>query len=410
MTAKIKLNAASGGGSVSIVAPTSTTSNANVELKLPIADGSSDQVIKTDGSGNLSFGKGTTAKNLLINGGFTVAQRGVASTVSGYGCVDRWQVAHAGADEAPTQSLADVASGTTPYSLGHRFALRATNGNQTGGADAGDFIFMFQTIEAQDIAYSGWNYKDSNSFVTLSFWVKSSVAQNFYGYLTSYDGTGQRYAFETGSLTANTWTKITKTIPGNTDLVFDNNYDAGLLVLISPFTGTNYTDSGVTLGQWGTYASGDRMPDFTSTWWATNDATFEITGAQLEVGSSASTFAHETYAETLLKCQRYYQIAINSGNSGKSFMNLAQYSASDSYGHLQFATTMRASPALEIVTGTNYYGAFGNAGVNYVNTIIMTSAHQNGAEMNGATSRGQGNAVWFRTNNANAQIAFSAEL
>ena len=56
MSAKIKLNAASGGGSVSLKAPSTTTSNAAVELQLPVADGSADQFIKTDGSGNLSFG------------------------------------------------------------------------------------------------------------------------------------------------------------------------------------------------------------------------------------------------------------------------------------------------------------------------------------------------------------------
>ena len=55
MTAKIKLNAASGGGSVSLEAPSSTTGNANVELKLPVADGSAGQFMKTDGSGNLAF-------------------------------------------------------------------------------------------------------------------------------------------------------------------------------------------------------------------------------------------------------------------------------------------------------------------------------------------------------------------
>jgi hypothetical protein len=55
MTAKIKLNAASGGGSVSLKAPSTTTSNAAIELQLPVADGSADQFIKTDGSGNLSF-------------------------------------------------------------------------------------------------------------------------------------------------------------------------------------------------------------------------------------------------------------------------------------------------------------------------------------------------------------------
>jgi len=66
MTAKIKLNAASGGGSVSLKAPTSTTSNAAVELQLPIADGTNGQVIKTNGSGVLSFGADTGGKVLQV--------------------------------------------------------------------------------------------------------------------------------------------------------------------------------------------------------------------------------------------------------------------------------------------------------------------------------------------------------
>ena len=52
---KIKLNAASGGGSVSLEAPTSTTSNANVVFKLPVADGSSGQALTTNASGQLPF-------------------------------------------------------------------------------------------------------------------------------------------------------------------------------------------------------------------------------------------------------------------------------------------------------------------------------------------------------------------
>ena len=50
----IKLNAQS-GGSVALDAPTQTTGSADVTLKLPVADGTANQVIKTDGSGNLSF-------------------------------------------------------------------------------------------------------------------------------------------------------------------------------------------------------------------------------------------------------------------------------------------------------------------------------------------------------------------
>ena len=50
----IKLNAQS-GGSVALDAPTQTTGSADNIYKLPVADGSAGQVLKTDGSGNLSW-------------------------------------------------------------------------------------------------------------------------------------------------------------------------------------------------------------------------------------------------------------------------------------------------------------------------------------------------------------------
>ena len=53
----IKLNAQS-GGSVALDAPTQTTSSADLVFKLPVAVGSANQVLKTDGSKNLSFGAG----------------------------------------------------------------------------------------------------------------------------------------------------------------------------------------------------------------------------------------------------------------------------------------------------------------------------------------------------------------
>ena len=55
MTGKIKL-VHSGGNAVSIAVPTSNPSSSEVELKLPQSDGSADTFLKTDGSGNLSFG------------------------------------------------------------------------------------------------------------------------------------------------------------------------------------------------------------------------------------------------------------------------------------------------------------------------------------------------------------------
>ena len=81
MTAKIKLNAASGGGSVSLKAPSTTTGNAAIDLQLPVADGSSSQVIKTDGSGNLSFGtKGKILKRTTTELTSTFAVTGTTET------------------------------------------------------------------------------------------------------------------------------------------------------------------------------------------------------------------------------------------------------------------------------------------------------------------------------------------
>ena len=261
----------------------------------------------TDGTCTANITNNLSNRNLIINGAMQVAQRGTSSTTSGYGSLDRFPVYFGGTDESPTHAQVDIASGTTPYTLGFRKSLQITNGNQTSGAGTGDNVQIQTRFEAQDIAQSGWNYTSTSSFITLSFWVKSSVAQNFYGYLRSKDGTNQRYAFETGSLSADTWTKITKTISGNSNLQFDNNNENGLELIFGAFFGTDYTDSGVSLNAWGAYSGSTRTPDYTSTWYTTDDATFEITGVQLEVGSVATDFEHRSFAQELALCQRYFQ-------------------------------------------------------------------------------------------------------
>ena len=245
-------------------------------------------------------------RNLIINGAMQVAQRGTSSTTSGINSVDRFTCEFSGTDEAPTQAQVDVTSGTTPYTSGFRKAFKVTNGNQTSGAGAADYINLQTKLEAQDIANSGWNYLSSSSSITLSFWVKSSVAQNFYGFLRTRDGTEQNYPFETGALTADTWTKITKIIVGKSNLTFNNDNGEGVQINISPFWGTDNTGS-VSLNAWAAYSGSTRTPDNTTTWYTTNNATLEITGVQLEVGSVATDFEHRSFGEELALCQRYFQ-------------------------------------------------------------------------------------------------------
>jgi hypothetical protein len=251
--------------------------------------------------------KGVCTNNLVMNGHMIVNQRDSSFNGGDGYAVDRFKLEVNSNDENATISQANVASGTTPYELGLKKCLKILNGNQTSGAGLGDRVQVQYHIEAQDMALnSGWNYTSSSSYITLSFWCKSSVAQNFYGTLETADGTAQNYPFETGSLSANTWTKVTKTIPGNSNLQFDNNANLGLKISWHMWKAGNHTDSGVSLNTWANYASGTETPDQTSTWYTTNDSTFELTGVQLEIGKVANDFKFESYADTLFKCERYY--------------------------------------------------------------------------------------------------------
>jgi len=247
-------------------------------------------------------------RNLIINGAMNVAQRGTSTTTTNTLCVDRFKCFFGGHDEAPTFAQhALTSSDTGPWAKGFRNSLQITNGNQTGGAGATDECSIYHQIEAQNLAGSGWDYTSASSKATLSFWIKSSVAQNFHGYLVTDDGTQMMYRFSTGSLTADTWTKVTKTIPGHASLQFNEDNGVGLGISFGAFFGTDYTASGLSEGDWNTWNGAQRNNDNTSTWWTTNDATFEITGVQLELGDVATDYEHRSYGDELARSQRYYQ-------------------------------------------------------------------------------------------------------
>jgi len=379
--------------------------------------GSSDAITLNSSSGVTAInGNGLRAQNLIINGAMQVAQRGTSATAEEYATVDRFELSHGGEDEACTQAQhALTSSDTGPWAKGLRYSYHITNGNQSSGADAGDFCMIRYRIEAQDIAACGWDCTSASSYLTLSFWVKASVAQNYYGYVRSDDGTSQSYPFQTGSLSANTWTKITKTIPGNSNITINNDNGYGLEIHFLPFLGTNYTASGVTLDAWAPYDSATRMADNTVTWWETDDATFEITGVQLEVGSTASEFMFESYGETLAKCQRYFTMIASGADSSTATVSLAfHYSATSGRAVIHFPTTMRSIPDIYEVSGTDYWKLLQKGGT----TDLPDAIHGGNERLNQAElaleddvgSLVTGEVSLFRINHANARLGYDAEL
>jgi len=381
---------------------------ANITGTLPAISGANLTGISSPGK----------ARNLIINGAMQVAQRGTSSSATGnaFLTLDRFRLTYSGQDEALTQEQADVASGTTPYSLGFRKCFKLTNGNQTSGAGTTDYARIGYAIEAQDIANSGWNYTSASSYITFQFWIKSSVAQSFKVEFYSDDGTRQVYSIDTGSLSADTWTKVTKTIPGNSNLTFNNDNGEGLHIRFLPFFGTDYTDNSVTENAWASYSGSTRTKDNTSTWWTTNDATFEITGVQLELGSTATDFEHRSFAQELALCQRYFYMHASGAEASTSnrapIATGAMYSSGNWNGTVNFPVKMRTSPSLYKVQGTDYFIIFGDGGNNTCSSAgIDTTCPQSGTiNLSNGLAQTSGTSHWGVINNDLARLGFQAEL
>jgi len=254
--------------------------------------------VKSRGTDNVSG-----RKNLIINGDMKVAQRGTSSTGSGYQTVDRFKTNFSGPAVTTTQHT--LSTSDTPYSLGFRSSYQVHITDPQTPDAATDYAEIAYRTEAQDIANSGWNYTSASSNVTISFWVLSTVAGTYSVYLRDLDGT-YGYSFDY-TVTANTWKKVTHTVPGNANLVFNNDNGPGLVMYITLYYGTNYTGT-KTDEAWLSHVSANQVGDYAQNILATDEAKFEITGLQLEVGDSASDFEHRSFGEELALCKRYFQV------------------------------------------------------------------------------------------------------
>ena len=357
-------------------------------------------------------------RNLVINGAMQVAQRATSSTANGYGDLDRWKHEFSTVDESPTFAQVSLTTSDTPYTLGLTKAAKITNGNQTSGLQAASLVNFNQNFEAQDVRNSGWNYKSDTSYLTLSFWVRASVAQNYHGFVKTQDGSNYSWSYETGALSANTWTKIVKKIPGNSNLTINNDTGGGFQIFPIFFAGTNYTSDSISNDTWKAWSSSERSKDQTATWFATNDATLEITGVQLEVGSQATLFEHRSFGEELSLCQRYYYRHATGADTSNdySIATFATYQTDDIFGMVDLPVTMRDNPSIDQVTGTSYYKVYRNGGSDAFDsfggvwsaspTCVGLNANS-GTGVSGCTA---GHATFVKTNNTSAYLAFSAEL
>ena len=308
-----------------------------------------------------------TGTNMVVNGGMTVAQRGVSATGGGY-MLDRFSLAGGGTINDVTQSQAALTSSDAPYEHGFRYAWKLLNGTATNNSN--DYVEPIYKFENQDVQQSGWDATSSSSYVTLSFWVKSSLAGTYYVrfFCTEGSSSGWKSYVEPFTVSSNTWKKVVITLTGGAQN-FPVTNEGDFRFNINVHYGTNFTSSSATTGAWHSYIGSAEYPDFQQNWKNTVNSTFYITGVCLNVGDSAIDFPHESYGDTLARCQRYYQKSFPQGTAPSAGLAAIDrkpaISWSSSYCGIQteFFAPMRAAPSVTLYRGSTS-GALGSGSVN----------------------------------------------
>ena len=339
-----------------------------------------------------------TSPNIIINGDMSVAQRGTSSTSTNLQTVDRWGVSFGGV--AATQSQQALTSGS-PYEAGFNNFIRAANTSTSSSTTS--YIQFYQRIEAQYIANSGWNFKSSSSFITLSFWARSSLQGTYYVNVVTNDGTAY-YRSKAFALSADTWTKVTFTIEGNSNLTINDDNGIGFTVNIVPHYGTGYTGSNANTTSWYTLVSNDYMPDFAQSWSESSSATFDVTGVQLEVGQVATPYKHENFADNLKRCKRYF---IKFSDSANYAIGAAEDSTRGIFAFP--APDMRANP-----TGTQGTLTLGGGIGSPPAVTAISSVTNSGHGLDLLLTVGSGltakNALRIRAADSASFLTFDAEL
>ena len=279
-----------------------------------------------------------SGRNVIINGAMQVAQRGTSSTnTNTFGSVDRFFMSASALDElAITQTQASDG----PSGFSKSFKVTITTAESSLAAD--ELFSMRHRIEAQNLQLLDFNTSSAKT-VTVSFYVKSSITGTYA--FAIYNADAGRNITNTYTIdSANTWERKTITIAGDTSGVIDDNngYAFELSWILS--AGTTYT-GGSGADSWHTYANNKYAAGHAVDVASTLNATWQVTGVQLEVGSQSTPFEHEPYETTLRKCQRYYYSFKTDNQNGVILMH--QDRLTDGYiGSLHMPTEMRAAPTV----------------------------------------------------------------
>lgn len=364
------------------------TATAN-DVPAKLSKGSDGTVLVSDSttSTGLSWQPYTTqqsaGKNLVINGGMDVWQRGTSFAYSNSTYVysaDRFEHVR------NAYTLGATASRQAAQLEGFRYCLRVQRDSGTSSTQPIFIDHSMETVESLRVI---------GKTVTLSFYARKganySASSNILtGRIITGTGTDQALKNYTNAA-----------IPISVDCVLSDSWQR--------FSVTGVVTAGVN----------EIGLNFVSTPTGTAGASdyFEITGIQLEIGSVATPFSRAvgTIQGEISACQRYYQ-RFTTGESNTTlyspFGSGFVAGSSTLYSYVPFKGTMRVAPSFSS-SAASTFGTSTPAGGTQATGISMDHVNNTGARIvllvsGGLTSGWAG--IMNAYNTTSAYLEFSAEL
>ena len=357
-------------------------------------------------------------RNLIINGAMQIFQRGSAtfnhnatSTANLYG-LDRFQFQSAALDE-----LEGTITQVADAPVGFANSLKWTTTEPESAIAANELFDCSQKIEAQNLQQLAFGTSSAKK-LTLSFYVKSSVTGTFAINIFKADSTARQLTSTYTISSANTWEQKTIIIPADTDsggTIADDNGE-GFRISWHIAAGSNFTSANNAL-TWTDYADGGWAYGHAQNGVATTDnATWQLTGVQLEVSDEATPFEHRSFGEELQLCKRYFQVlADGSRSQNEAICAGAYYTASILFHSVVLPVEMRSKPTMVTTNGTNYYITFSNGGGDHHDAIARSgNSSKSVVEITAETNVGgtSGHACFTRIGgtSSDAKCMLDAEL
>jgi len=305
-------------------------------------------------TGTAAITSGLTGfRNRIINGDMRIDQRnaGASVTISSVFHTDRWQAYEDSDGVMTAQQNSSAPTGFTN-------SLKITTTTADASLSALQFACVLQSLEGYNVSDFAFGTVSAQS-ITISFWVRSSLTGTFGGVVKN-TGTGTRsYPFTYSISTADTWERKTVTISGDTTGTWSTDNSCGMQILFGLGVGSTYSG---TAGAW----SGSNLISATGavSVLGTLNATWYITGVQLEAGSTATDFERRPIGTELALCHRYFETSYQNGTAvGTSDTSTcvglyAEKENSTQWGYyVSWKTIKRSNPTATLYSAT---GASGN--------------------------------------------------